>query len=88
LLESLTKYPVGFISGNLYEAQQSLQDLIAHLNLDREQADSREIASHAESIELDYLLADLPKMISSMPVGCDRIKNISTSLNNFSRTDN
>ncbi|MBD0341879.1 MAG: HAMP domain-containing histidine kinase, partial [Microcoleus sp. Co-bin12] len=41
----------------------------------------------AEEIDLDYLVEDLPKMLSSMKIGCDRIKNISTSLRTFSRAD-
>ncbi|HLO51194.1 MAG TPA: hypothetical protein VK211_22460 [Kamptonema sp.] len=34
---------------------------------------------------MDYLIEDLPKMINSMQLGCDR--NISTSLRTFSRAD-
>ena len=41
----------------------------------------------AEDIDLEYALADLPKMLSSMKVGCDRIRGISTSLRSFSRAD-
>ena len=79
--------PVGFISGNLNEAQQTLQDLVEHLNLYREQASPVDIANHAENIDLDYIIEDLPKMIDSMKLGCDRIKGISTSLRTFSRAD-
>jgi PAS domain S-box-containing protein len=79
--------PVGFISGNLTEAQRSLSDVLAHLDLYRSGAAAPEIADHAEEIDLDYQLDDLPKMIDSMKVGCDRIKSISTSLRTFSRAD-
>ncbi|MDZ8056286.1 MAG: AAA family ATPase [Aulosira sp. ZfuVER01] len=79
--------PVGFISGNLKEAQQRLQELMEHLNLYRTQASDTEIADHAEEIDLDYLIEDLPKMMDSMKLGCDRIKSISTSLRTFSRAD-
>ncbi|MEG4114547.1 ATP-binding protein [Microcoleus sp. Pol12A6] len=79
--------PVGFICGNLNETQQTVQDLVEHLNLYRDRAPETEVADHAEDIDLDYIIEDLPKMIDSMKVGCDRIKSISTSLRTFSRAD-
>ncbi len=79
--------PVGFISGNLHETQQTVQDLVEHLNLYRDRASETEIADHAVDIDLDYIIEDLPKMIDSMKLGCDRIKGISTSLRTFSRAD-
>lgn len=79
--------PIGFVSGNLNEAQKTMQDLVEHLNLYRDRALEPEIADHAENIDLDYIIADLPKMIDSMKLGCDRIKGISTSLRTFSRAD-
>ncbi|WP_445305200.1 MULTISPECIES: sensor histidine kinase [unclassified Microcoleus] len=79
--------PIGFISGNLSEAKRSLADVIEHLELYRSDAPKSDIADHAEEIDLDYLLEDLPKMIDSMQVGCDRICSISTSLRTFSRGD-
>ncbi|MBE9123487.1 GAF domain-containing protein [Tychonema sp. LEGE 07199] len=79
--------PIGFISGNLSEAKRSLADVIEHLELYRSDAPKSEMANHAEEIDIDYLLEDLPKMIDSMQVGCDRISSISTSLRTFSRGD-
>ncbi|MGB3264622.1 MAG: GAF domain-containing protein, partial [Microcoleus sp.] len=79
--------PIGFISGNLTEAKRSLADIVEHLELYRSDAPKWEIANHAEEIEIDYILEDLPKMIDSMQVGCDRISSISTSLRTFSRGD-
>jgi PAS domain S-box-containing protein len=79
--------PIGFIGGNLNEAKRSFGDVMEHLELYRSGAPKSEIADHAEQIEIDYILADLPKMIDSMQVGCDRISSISTSLRTFSRGD-
>ncbi|MEG4584341.1 AAA family ATPase [Microcoleus sp. MOSTC5] len=79
--------PVGFLTGNLSEAKSTVQDLVEHLNLYRSRAPETEIADHAEDIDLDYIIEDLPKMIDSMQLGCDRIKGISTSLRTFSRAD-
>ncbi|MEG3862876.1 ATP-binding protein [Microcoleus sp. herbarium12] len=79
--------PIGFVSGNLNEAKRSFRDMIEHLELYRSDAPKSEISDHAEQIDIDYLLEDLPKMIDSMQVGCDRISSISTSLRTFSRGD-
>ncbi|MEG3895404.1 MULTISPECIES: response regulator [unclassified Microcoleus] len=79
--------PIGFIYGNLDQARQALQDLIEHLKLYGSRAPATDINNHAEEIELEYLMEDMPKMIESMKVGCERIKDISISLRTFSRAD-
>ncbi len=79
--------PVSFISGNLDLTRQGLQDLITHIKLYSDRTPEIEIADHAAHIDLDYLMEDLPKMIDSMKIGSDRIKDISTSLRTFSRAD-
>ena len=82
--------PVGFINGNLHHADEYVQDLIKHLELYQQHYPEPvlEIQKDAENIDLYFLLEDLPKMIDSMQLGTERIKNISTSLRNFSRADN
>ncbi|MEG4321684.1 MULTISPECIES: AAA family ATPase [unclassified Microcoleus] len=81
--------PVGFINGNIDEATTTINDVINHLKLYQEKLPNpgEEIEQDAEDIDLEYALADLPKMLSSMKVGCDRIRGISTSLRTFSRAD-
>jgi predicted ATPase/signal transduction histidine kinase len=81
--------PVGFISGNIEEATTTIKDLISHLKLYQEKLPNpgEEIEEDAEDIDLEYALEDLPKMLLSMKVGCDRIRGISTSLRTFSRAD-
>jgi signal transduction histidine kinase len=81
--------PVGFIGGNITHAEEYLKDLIEHLNLYQDYClDSHpEIAEHGSEIDLEYLLEDLPQLISSMKTGVDRIRNISTSMRTFSRSD-
>ena len=80
--------PVSFISGNLCHAEEYLKDLIDLLNSYRQQFASPgdAIEEKIETIDLEYLLEDLPKMISSMKLGTDRIKSIMLSLRNYSRT--
>ncbi|MEG4997693.1 sensor histidine kinase [Microcoleus sp. B4-D4] len=81
--------PVSFIFGNLNHASDYIRDLLSHLEAYQQHYPNPvpQITAHAEEIELDYLLEDLPNMITSMKVGADRISNISVSLQNFSRTD-
>ncbi|MBD3560920.1 GAF domain-containing protein, partial [Planktothrix sp. FACHB-1355] len=81
--------PVGFISGNITEAIAAVKDITDYLQLYREKFPNpgEEIAEKAEEVDIEYLLEDLPKMLDSMQVGCDRIKGISTSLRTFSRAD-
>ncbi|WP_159785547.1 trifunctional serine/threonine-protein kinase/ATP-binding protein/sensor histidine kinase [Sodalinema gerasimenkoae] len=81
--------PVGFIVGNLTLADNYIRDLIAHLQLyrDRLPEPDEEIIDHAEDVDLDYLLEDAPKLMASMQVGVDRIREISKALRTFSRSD-
>ncbi|MGI0493142.1 ATP-binding protein [Alkalinema pantanalense CENA528] len=81
--------PVNFIHGNLVCVQNYIQDLIEFTEL--LQAHSPQaipvVQDKAEEIALEDLLADLPKALSSMRVGTDRIRQIVLSLRNFSRLD-
>ncbi|MBW4489543.1 MAG: GAF domain-containing protein [Trichocoleus desertorum ATA4-8-CV12] len=81
--------PVNFIYGNLSYAGEYIQDLTRLLKLYQQQVPdlTPEIAAEVEAIDLDFLLADLPKLLASMKVGADRIQKIVLSLRNFSRMD-
>ena len=81
--------PLGFIAASLKQAKPTIADIVEHLKLYQESLPNKneEILDHAEEIDLDYSLEDLPKMIDSMSMACDRLKNISTSLRTFSRAD-
>ncbi|QHG20215.1 ATP-binding sensor histidine kinase [Nostoc sp. ATCC 53789] len=81
--------PLGFISASLKLAKPTIADLVEHLGLYQKTLPNKsdEILTHAEEIDLDYSLSDLLKMIDSMSIACDRLKNISTSLRTFSRAD-
>ncbi|MEH1915202.1 ATP-binding sensor histidine kinase [Nostoc sp.] len=81
--------PLGFISASLQQAKPSFADIVEHLKLYQESLPNPgdEIKEHAKEIDLDYTLEDLPKIIDSMVMACDRLENISTSLRTFSRAD-
>ncbi|MEG4605460.1 AAA family ATPase [Microcoleus sp. F6_B6] len=81
--------PVGFISGNIHEAIAAVKDLTKYLQVYQEKFPNPgdDIEQIAEELDIEYLLEDLPKMLNSMQIGCDRIQGISTSLRTFSRAD-
>ncbi|MDZ7956601.1 MAG: ATP-binding sensor histidine kinase [Aulosira sp. DedQUE10] len=81
--------PVSFIFTNLTHAKQYIEDLINLLHLYQQYLPNppAEITDEIEAIDLDFLLEDLPKMISSMKLGTHRIRDIMQSLRNFSRKD-
>ncbi|OJJ25287.1 serine/threonine protein kinase [Roseofilum reptotaenium AO1-A] len=80
--------PVGFIGGNVGMAQEYLHDLLEVLSLYQENASLPEpIMEEIEDLDPEFIAEDFPKLIASMHSGCDRIRNISTSLRTFSRTD-
>lgn len=81
--------PVNFIHGNLGHAQDYTRDLLAFLQLYQQHYPNpgSEIQSAAEEMDLAFIQTDLPKILSSMQVGTERIRQIVLSLRNFSRTD-
>ncbi|MBU7587275.1 MAG: GAF domain-containing protein [Nostoc sp. TH1S01] len=81
--------PVNFIYGNLHYASKYTQDLLKIIELYQLYYPQPydEISSTASAVDLEFLAEDLPKMISSMQVGADRIRSIVLSLRNFSRLD-
>lgn len=81
--------PVNFIHGNLHHADQYIQDLLNLLQLYQEHdpAPTAEIQTVTEDIDLEFLRDDLPKLLASMKVGAERIREIVRSLRSFSRLD-
>lgn len=81
--------PIGFLAGNIEQASDGIKDLINHLQIYQEKfpTPGSDIEENAEKIDLEYLLEDLPEMLSSMKVGTERIRNISHSLRIFYRGD-
>ncbi|MEH1793054.1 sensor histidine kinase [Nostoc sp.] len=81
--------PVGFIAGNLTPAQEYIQNLLNLIDLYQQTypQTSQQIQETIKLMDLEYIREDLPKLISSMKEGTDRIYNISKSLRTFSRSD-
>ncbi|MCL1468856.1 ATP-binding protein [Argonema galeatum] len=81
--------PINFISGNLVYADDYTKDLLNLLNLYRQNFPSPgdEITEITEEIDLEFMIEDLPKLLRSMKVGADRIREIVHALRTFSRID-
>ncbi|MBF2025805.1 MAG: HAMP domain-containing protein [Oscillatoriales cyanobacterium C42_A2020_001] len=81
--------PVNFIHGNLTHLQEYTQALLAIVQLYRQHNPNPDpdIQIAVEEMDLEFLQQDLPKMLASMQLGTDRIRQIVLSLRNFSRMD-
>ncbi len=81
--------PISFIYGNLRYASDYVRDVLDLLNLYQERYGKTypPIQAKIKSIDLDFLLNDLPKVLASMQIGAERIRQIVLSLRNFSRSD-
>ncbi|NJL20696.1 MAG: HAMP domain-containing histidine kinase [Leptolyngbyaceae cyanobacterium SM1_3_5] len=81
--------PVSFIYGNLSYVQDYTDNLLKFVHLYQTQFPhpGAEIEKEAEEIELEFLRTDLPKILNSMKIGAERIRQIVLSLRNFSWTD-
>jgi PAS domain S-box-containing protein len=81
--------PVNFIYGNLSHAKNYVQELLELMNVYQAEypLPSAVISQTMHDIDFDFLVEDLPKLLTSMEVGADRIREIVRSLRNFARLD-
>jgi PAS domain S-box-containing protein len=81
--------PVNFIHGNVTHADEYTKDLLEIIQLYQQYYPHPvpEIQERTEEIDFDFLKQDLPKALSSMKFGTERIREIVLSLRNFSRLD-
>jgi signal transduction histidine kinase len=81
--------PVNFIHGNLTHLEEYTQNLLQMIELyqQRHPSNDPEVQAMAEEIDLEFVTEDIQKIVSSMKVGTERIRDIVVSLRNFSRMD-
>lgn len=81
--------PVNFIHANLRPASDYFQDLLNLIKVYQEHFPNppTQIRAQIDAINLDFLKEDLLKLLNSMRIGTDRIREIVLSLRNFSRHD-
>jgi signal transduction histidine kinase len=81
--------PINFIYNNLKYANDYTQGLMELVRLYQQQYPNPTpvIQEQTEAIDFDFLVEDLPKTLSSMKIGAERIGQLVLSLRNFSRLD-
>ncbi|MBD2455108.1 HAMP domain-containing protein [Nostoc sp. FACHB-87] len=81
--------PVTFIYGNVGHAENYVNDILNLIQLYQQSYPYPEahIQDVMEEVDIEYILQDLPKILTSMKVGAERIHQIVLSLRIFSRLD-
>ena len=81
--------PVSFISGNVSHATGYIQELLRSIDLYQKYYPDPvpEIQDMMEELDLEFIKKDLQKLLNSMKVGSERIRDVVRSLRLFSRTD-
>ncbi|KYC35330.1 hypothetical protein WA1_09290 [Scytonema hofmannii PCC 7110] len=81
--------PLNFIYANLVHANQYAQDLLNLVEVYQNYYPHpvKEIETTLKAIDFDFLQEDLPKLMSSMTIGADRIRQIVLLLRNFSHLE-
>lgn len=81
--------PVNFIHGNLSYVEGYSQDLLNIVALFQQHYPNPPdgLQTDMEDAELDFMKEDFPKVVASMKMGTERIREIVLSLRNFSRMD-
>ncbi len=81
--------PINFIYGNITHTSQYANSLLELVNLYQEQYPNPVpiVQEKINYIDLDFIISDLPKILTSMKNGAERIFGIVKSLRIFSRHD-
>ena len=81
--------PVNFIHGNIKYLNDYTKELLELVHLYEQEYPEPNpiIIDKIEEMDLDFLAEDLTKIVGSMQVGTERIRQIVLSLRNFSRLD-
>ncbi|AUB39939.1 GAF domain-like [Nostoc flagelliforme CCNUN1] len=81
--------PISFIYGNITYVTEHAENLLKLLRLYQKQypKTTGEIQKQATALDLDFISDDLPKVLTSMKIGADRISQLVLSLRSFSRLD-
>jgi len=81
--------PISFIYGNITYVSEHAENLLKLLRSYDQQYPqiTAEIQKQATDIDLDFIADDLPKILTSMTMGAERISQLVLSLRSFSRLD-
>jgi len=81
--------PIGFIFSNLHHATEYIRELLRLLDLYQQAFPEATplLREEIQTIDLEFIKSDLPKLLESMKVGSERISQLVQSLRLFSRLD-
>jgi signal transduction histidine kinase len=81
--------PIGCIVSNLAPAFEYVADLTNAIEFYQQfyPEAAPKLQEALGDVDIEFVLEDLPKLLNSMKLGADRIKDVSISLRNFSRSD-
>ncbi|MGF1937895.1 MAG: GAF domain-containing protein [Nostoc sp. ChiQUE02] len=81
--------PISFIYGNITYVTEHAENLFKLLRLYQKQypKTTGEIQKQVAALDLDFISDDLPKILTSMKMGAERISQLVLSLRSFSRID-
>ncbi|WP_445627828.1 GAF domain-containing sensor histidine kinase [Nostoc sp. DSM 114167] len=81
--------PISFIYGNITYVTEHTENLFKLLRLYQKQYPKAigEIQKQVAALDLDFISDDLPKILTSMKIGAERISQLVLSLRSFSRLD-
>ncbi len=82
--------PINFIASNLNPLREYITGITAILQLYQQEhpSPSQRLSDAIDDLDLEFALEDTAKILDSFAIGTERIRNISTSLRTFSRSDN
>jgi signal transduction histidine kinase len=82
--------PINFIASNISPLREYMTGITQILNLYQHECPnpSANLLKVMEDLDLEFALEDIAKILDSFTLGTDRIKGISASMRNFSRSDN
>ncbi|MDZ8239638.1 MAG: response regulator [Nostoc sp. ChiQUE01a] len=81
--------PINFISSNIPPLKEYIAAITELLLLYQQEYPNpiAKITTAIENLDLDFVLEDITKILNSLELGSERIRNLSNSLRNFSRSD-
>ncbi|NER79581.1 MAG: HAMP domain-containing protein [Leptolyngbya sp. SIO1D8] len=82
--------PISFIACNINYAEvyaMQLMGLVAYQHPELSTYQTLELKEALDEMDVDFVMADFPKVLGSMRLGTERIREIVASLRNFSRLD-
>lgn len=81
--------PISFIVSNIKPAQEYLSDIKDLLTLYQQEYSQPTsiIQEKIAEMDLEFILSDFSKLLNSMELGTERIKDISSLLRNYTRSD-